>query len=352
MTASGPSLQRPRASRARAVVVGQGELVRDFASLLRRHLPAVSEIESLTDAVAEIGLSPAREPVSTVIVSADCEGFEIEKVVAAFRRVDPLVPLILAVRRGQEDLIAEAIAEDFEHSVVLPTNADELLPVLCEVGAMEPRREASRETAPHAQAPTRAPARHEPSVAPASAAASSAGPSLAGASASERGVVEHAIEDALAGASRVRSATAAPTHTPVAPPPGEPERPSSPPPRAVRRRAPEFSMPAPPAGPPRDGPPGDIDLVRAVLDHSDLQTAALRVLRHHLGTTDVRFVAAARPGEEDAVAADRRGLRHATVAGEGRVYGVLLSATLDESVLSAGASWLSHWLRRSLTVSS
>ena len=67
--------------------------------------------------------------------------------------------------------------------------------------------------------------------------------------------------------------------------------------------------------------------------------------RHHLGTTDVRFVAATRPGQEDAVAVERRGLRQATVACEGRAYGVLLSAALDEATLSAWAVWLAQWLR-------
>jgi diguanylate cyclase (GGDEF)-like protein len=85
--------------------------------------------------------------------------------------------------------------------------------------------------------------------------------------------------------------------------------------------------------------------VRAVLEHSDLQAAALRVLRHHLGTTDVRFVAAPRPGEEEAVAFDRRGLRQAVVAAVDRSYGVLVSTTLDEATLSAWAVWLTHWLR-------
>jgi diguanylate cyclase (GGDEF)-like protein len=104
-------------------------------------------------------------------------------------------------------------------------------------------------------------------------------------------------------------------------------------------------MPAPAPSPPREGPPGDIDLVRALLEHTDLQSAALRVLRHHLGTADVRFVAAQRPGEEEAVAIDRRGLKQATVASDGRAFGALLSATLDEATLSAWAVWLSHWLR-------
>jgi diguanylate cyclase (GGDEF)-like protein len=338
MTAAGSSVQRPRASRARAVVVGRGESIRELAALLRRHVAAVSEIDTLLDAVADVGLSPAREPVSTVIISADCEGFDMQRVVAAFRRADPLVPLILAVRQGQEDLVAEAIAEDFEHSLVLPTNTDELLPVLYELGVMQPRRDvqepAPRETARQDAARTRPaptePARDEEAAAPA-----------------ERGVVEFAIEDALAGASRGRHEQPPSDHARLDAKPAEASQSEPKPvePRSSPRRHPAFTMPAPSPSPPRDGPPGDIDLVRAVLEHSDLQAAALRVLRHHLGTTDVRFVAAPRPGEENPVALDRRGLRQSVVAGEGHAYGVLVSATLDEATLSAWAVWLSHWLR-------
>lgn len=354
MTASGSSLHRPRASRARAVVVGCGEPVRELAALLRRHVPAVSEIETLIEAVAEVGLSPAREPVSTVIVSADCDGFDMPRVVAAFRRADPLVPLILAVQRGQEDLVAEAIAEDFEHSLVLPTNVDELLPVLYELGVMESRRESKdlgqRDTA-KADPPRVRSGPAEPFREP---------PRDATPSAPERSMVEIAIEDALAGASRARQPASASAEadrgrtqpskhadqlrTESKPDTRKPD-PKGPDSRPGRRRTNSFSMPAPPPSPPRDGPPGDIDLVRALLEHTDLQAAALRVLRHHLGTTDVRFVAAPRPGEEEAIAVDRRGLRQATVVGEGRAFGVLLSATLDEATLSAWAVWLSQWLR-------
>ena len=403
MTASGSSLHRPRAPRARVVVVGRGESVREFAALLRRHVPAVSEIESLVDAVAEVGLSPAREPVSTVVVSADCDGFDMQRVVAAFRRADPLVPLVLAVQRGQEDLIAEAIAEDFEHSLVLPANADELIPLLYELGVMESRletKELGQRDAAKAETPRARPGPTEPAREPARELASQH---------PERSMVEIAIEDALAGASRARQPAAFPTDADRSraqpPKPVEPARPEgrkpeihkpefhrpefqrpefhrpdvhrsdvhkpevyapelhkpeirdpSPEkrgaddpklkglePRLGRRRTESFSIPAP--SPPREGPPGDIDLVRALLEHTDLQSAALRVLRHHLGTADVRFVAAQRPGEEDAVAVDRRGLKQAAVASDGRAFGALLSATLDEATLSAWAVWLSHWLR-------
>jgi diguanylate cyclase (GGDEF)-like protein len=346
VTAAGTSVQRPRASRARAIVVGRGDPIRELAALLRRHVPAVSEIEGLLDAVAEVGLSSAREPVSTVIISAECEGFEMARAVAAFRRADPVVPLVLAVRQGQEDLIAEAIAEDFEHSVVLPASAGELLSVLYELGVMETRRD-SKEQPPREQPPREQPSRDQtarevpkPETARRSAA-------IVDATEIPRDVVEIAIEDAMAGAHRDRTDAGRPGD--ASPPPKHAERPVAeavrPDPRAPRRRTDAFRMPSAPPTPPRDGPPGDIDLVRAVLENSDLQAAALRVLRHHLGTADVRFVASPRPGEEEAVAADRRGLRQAAVACETRTHGVLLSATLDEATLSAWATWLSHWLR-------
>jgi diguanylate cyclase (GGDEF)-like protein len=157
-------------------------------------------------------------------------------------------------------------------------------------------------------------------------------------------VVELAIEEAIAGASRTRApqptahgavghGAASPGVTPA--PRAEP---------APRQPRTAFSMPSPRPSPPRDAPPGDVDLVRAVLENNDLQGTALRVLRHHLGTTDVRFVAAARPGEEDAIRAERRGLHEAPVRVGERTLGVLLSATLDDATLSAWAAWLSHWL--------
>jgi diguanylate cyclase (GGDEF)-like protein len=359
MTMAGSTVQRQRSQRARALIVGSGELLRELAASMRKLVPAVSEIESLYEAIAEVGLSSAREPVSAVIVSADCEGFELREVVESFRAVDPAVPLILAVRRGQEDLVAEAIAEDFEHSLVLPVDAAELLPILGEVGLVELRRETQRDATPAARptgtaraADGRAVDAHQP--------AQGRAPSTPDHHDGERNVVELVIEDAIAGASRAK----APAHDPI-----ETDHLRAPVQRAkdaLREQAREqakdrgrepsndgragrhprthFVMPAPRPAPAREGPPGDIDLVRAVLENSDLQAAALRVLRHHLGTADVRFVPALRPGEEETVKLERRGLREAVVHVGSRSFGSLLSATLEEATLAAWATWLSHWL--------
>ncbi|MFZ9915000.1 MAG: GGDEF domain-containing protein, partial [Phycisphaerales bacterium] len=128
-----------------------------------------------------------------------------------------------------------------------------------------------------------------------------------------------------------------------------PHAPTAPiPPHTPRERLPAFEMPRSNHGSPeptRDGPPGDIDLVKALLDGGDLHAAALRVLRHHLGTADVRFLADPRPGEEAAVSGERASLRQVPVAAADRRFGVLVSATLDEATLSAWSQWLAHWLQ-------
>jgi len=327
MTAPGPSVSGTRASRARILVVGHGDLVRSLAGAVRRIAPAVSECASLYDAVAEVGNCPAREPIVAVIVAADSEGFDLEAVAGAFRRVDPLVPLVLAVRREQEDLIAGAIAEGFEHSLLLPVDPDELAPVLREVGAMEPIRMP------------RAPA------------AASAAPTDGKVPA--RGVVELAIEDAIAGASRARpdgaKPAAAPAPVPAPPPPPAPAPPSAGqrhPAAKSPRTARPFEMPAQRAAAPldRESEPGDTTLVRALLAGAPLDDAALRVLRHHLGSDDVRFVSAVRAGEEAAVDAERRRLHQAEVRGTARVHGSLLSASIDGAALSSWAAWIASWL--------
>ena len=310
-----------RASRARVLVVGHGELVRSLAGAVRRLVPAVSECRSLYDAVAEVGNCPAREPIVAVIVAADSDGFDLEAVAGAFRRADPLVPLVLAVRREQEDLIAGAIAEGFEHSLLLPVDPDELAPVLREVGAMEPIR-AQRPQ----DATTSRPSDGEVPV---------------------RGVVELAIEDAIAGASRAkpeefrepeRTRTAAPA------PAAKPAARNGPAPR-VRRETRAFEMPAARApATEQETEPGDTTLVRALLANAPIEEAALRVLRHHLQSDDVRFLPAVRAGEEAAVGAERRRLQQAEVRGRARAYGSLVSASLGEAALGPWAAWLAQWL--------
>lgn len=376
MTSVDLSSQRVRASRGRTIVVGSGDSIRELAAALRRILPRVSECGDLYRAIDDVGSSTAREPVSLVVVPADCEGFDAAACADAFRRVDPSVQLVLAVRRSQEEIVAGAIAEGFEDSITIPPDAGEIRGVLEGLGLTEPPRRA-REA-------------HEADPAPEPRADAPRVPEI-------RNVVEIAIKDAQARASaatdtpaeRPPAAQAAPTETgapnglAAAPRPAEgtptaeqgapkhrvagwnhpPQEPSGQPAQRPLRRT---HVTAPPAAPDRpkdsaakaavsraptapsaprsEGPPGDLDLVRALLSGEDFVAAALRVLQHHIGSDDVRFATLPRPGEEAALSRERQGLQQARVECSGGCFGVLVSSSVPSNVLAAWAVWLGQWM--------
>ncbi|MFM7135127.1 MAG: GGDEF domain-containing protein [Planctomycetota bacterium] len=315
---------RRRGSRARLLLVGGGEPMRELSRILRRHLDHVSESPDLYLAVAEVAQSSAREPIGVVAVSADADGYDPRVVVDAFARIDPSVQLLLVVNRAQESFVADAIAEGFEHSITLPPDGDEILGVLSELGLAGAVR---------------------PAPAPPAAASATPAPATEPRIPDPRSVVEIAIEHAraeLASRGGVAATTAsAPERDGHA---AEIERT-----RPLPRAAAAIDPPATPE--PNiehrhgDAPPGDIDLVRALSDGGDFHAAAVRVLRHHLGTADVRFLPEPRPEEADAIEAENPAIRRAAVTRGGHRYGSLISATLDAATLAAWAEWLSHWLR-------
>ena len=304
-----------RTRRARVLVVGAGEAMRDLATLARRRAGHVIEVPTLFDAVDECRRATAAEPIAGVIISADCEHFDAAAVADAFERVDPVAPLIVAVHASQDDVTAECTGEGFEDSIRLPAREDEITRVLDELGFGDP-------------------------VAPVAAHAASVP--------QPKNVVEETVERARvrerrATATEAVPGTSAPTaaansHTPPQTQPPEPRRP---------KHATPFQMPisAPSMASLPSSNPGDLDLVRAVHDEHDVQGTAMRVLRFNIGSSDVHFVPDPRPGEEHATERDRRGLRQIPVRrGDGRLFGVLLSRAIDESVLSHWAQWLATWL--------
>lgn len=356
MTPPTSGSSRARAPRGRLLVVGAGEPMRELAKSARRKVAHVSECPDIYRAIAEVGAAGAREPVAAVAIPADAEGYEAAAVAEAFRRIDPSVQLLLVVTKSQESAVADAIAEGFEDSLSLPVDADELGTVLSELGLAEGAERASARAVPEVRSvveiaidDARAALRdrgHDDDApatqpAPTTHRAPAPGPGSNHSAAhapTPHGSPQRASSAASSAASPIASAIERATD-------GAHRTPQSP-----RDRLPPFEMPR--AGsnhgapePTHDGPPGDIDLVRALLEGGDLHAAALRVLRHHLGTADVRFVPEPRAGEESAAAADRTGLRQMAVNGPERRFGTLVSATLDEATLGAWAEWLSHWLR-------
>ena len=353
-----------RARRARILVVGRGDGMRDLATHARRKVAHVVEVATLYDAVDECRRAPASEPIAAAFISPDCEHYDAAATVDAFMRVDPALPLILAVSAEQDDLTAESTSEGFEDSIRLPVRDDELTRILDEVGAIDhaaPVPGTSSSAAP----PHAATAEHASIPAPKNVVEEIVGRAqerLHERSADRPPVrpPQPTTHSPISPAIPTTSPTAIPATTPPASAPSRGQPPRGGP--RLGQFAP-FQMPSAPrpAGDhPPDGPPSDIDLVRAVLDGHDVQGAAMRVLRHHLGSADVRFVAEPRPGEEAAVELDRRGLRQVAVTRHApgspsttgahpasdaiRAYGILISRTIDEAHLRAWADWLSSWL--------
>ena len=372
-----------RARRARVLVVGAGERMRDLASLARRKVAHVIEVPTLFDAIDECRRASAAEPIAGVFISPSCEHYDAAAVVDAFMRLDPSLPLILAVAGEEEDLTAVSTVEGFEDSISLPAREPELSRLLEDLGAVDTvpaARNAGNSATLAAAIPT----------VPAPRSVVEEIVERAQERAHER-VVDRSVESRTTEPRTTEPRTTEPRTTesrptesrgvdrepprngarwrsdgtggsPPLPPPhvGQGELPpariqgkSDPAPDAsmspARGRAtPAFQMPARETRPPdfpSDAPPSDLDLVRAVQDGHDVHGAAMRVLRHHLGSADVRFVAEPRPGEEIAVELDRRGVRQIQVLrADGRPYGTLLSRTIDEQCLQAWATWLGTWL--------
>ena len=98
-----------RTRRARVIIVGNGDGMRDLAAMARRRVINVTEVPTLFDAVDECRRASAAEPIAGVIISPECEHFDAAAVAIAFERVDPVAPLIVAVHAAQDDITAEEL---------------------------------------------------------------------------------------------------------------------------------------------------------------------------------------------------------------------------------------------------
>ena len=294
-----------RGRRARILIVGPGDDLRELASIARRRVTHVVELPTLFDAVDECKRASAAEPIAGIFISPDCEHYDARAVADAFMRVDPSAPLILAVHAAQDDLTAASTGEGFEDSIILPAREEEVARILGELGLAD--------AAPAPQPSPQPVPQHVPQP---------------------RNVVEETVERAQE-RRRLDSSDRSP----------HPDRRQPPTPRAPG--TPVFQMPANRASAPGPGGanPSDLDLLRAVSEGHDVPGAAMRVLRFHIGSTDVHFVPEVRPGEEQAAERDRRGVRQARVArADGRPLGLLISRAIDEHILQFWASWLAQWL--------
>lgn len=311
-----------RSRRARILVVGTGDAMREVASLTRRRVGHVIEVPTLFDAVDECKRAPAAEPIVGVIISPSCEHFEARSVADAFERVDPAAPLIVAVTVDEDDLTAECTREGFEDSIRLPVQEAELARILEELGvadASAAQPTASQPAGNHA-APNQVP--------------------------HPKTVIEEIVERAQ---ERRKHSDEIPVEaTPAADAANRASNATQSAQQPARRPLQPFQMPPsirPAALSVNPGNPSDLDLLRAVNEGHEVLGTALRVLRFNIGSPDVHFATETRPGEESATERERRGLKQIPVVrSDGRPFGTLLSRAIDEAILAHWAAWLGAWL--------
>ena len=94
------TMQRTR--RARVMIVGNGEAMRELAALTRRRVANVTEVPTLFDAVDECRRASSAEPIAGIIISPDCEHFDAAAVADAFER--EIVSVAVALVASAVDL--------------------------------------------------------------------------------------------------------------------------------------------------------------------------------------------------------------------------------------------------------
>lgn len=315
-----------RTVRTTILVVGADVRMRALSAQLRRIGAGVREATLVTDALAIVGAATAREPIGGVVVCVRTPDFDASAVVAAFERVDPLLPIHATLSTDELGLDAELVANGFEESIELPARDTALLGLLEDCGALVA---AAREADPAA-----------PTV--------SAGPPQ------PRDVVELEVGKARERATRAAS-EAAETHG-TAPHASAPRTPPSqgpkPTPTASTERA------ARPVERPAPHPQtalehlGDADLADALAVGEPIEPLALEIIRTQLRAQDIRFASAIRPAERESIARERarRGRQSAEVRpahGEGvaAAFGELVSESVPAARLAPWAAWLASWLR-------
>lgn len=395
MSAQSSTPSPRRRPRGRLLVVGTSPEVREFASLTRKHIDAVSESPNLFEAIAEIGIAGDRDPIVAVAFVDGCDGYLSTDALRAIESADKSLAVVLLYPRGDEQSAA-AIAEGFEDTIPIPATAEDVIEVFASMGLTDIprgkavdassadietfRRNDSARVVDSMIARARANAHAHPESplddAPKVAERSLGAPPLERAKESEqeRGQrhlhekmhekVHEKVREApqpFSAASREPIATKPakppltdPTEKPATFSAARPSAPVSAPPAVASSNPPSIASPFPPAGDSESKFDAaqieeiialrDRALLRALQSRKPVRDVALVLIRHLLKTQDIRLASPPRLGEEGSIARDRVGVFEAPVLGAKVFHGVLLSRTIDAERLALWSVWLAEWL--------
>jgi diguanylate cyclase (GGDEF)-like protein len=273
----------PRARRGRVLIVGTSPAIENAAGLLVR--PAI-RVSSLFDALGEITIAPAAEPVAVVVLGAADLGSDPARVLRAVRRLDPSVRIVITLNHADERAAHAAALESADDVLTAPFTALELGRAL--------------ETDIVADGPLTPPQPPPPAVQPRPTAPSST------------------MTPAEAAVPPARASAAAPAAEALADPAAPPALPA-----AAQTRSP-------------DDPLGDTDLVESLLTSPDgVLPTALRLIAQQTEWTDVTLV---ETGAEPPHTASH------DVGFNGRVFGRLATQFAAAGELRPWADWLGTWL--------
>lgn len=395
-----PTTPTPRRRpRGRLLVVGSSHEIREFASIARKHIDAVSESPNLFEAIADIGIAGDREPIAAVAILAGADGYASEDALRAIESADKSVAVVLLYPRGDEQSAA-AIADGFEDTIPLPATAEDLIEVFLPLGLTDPprtkhadgseldietfRRNDSARVVDSMIARARANAHAHPESPleaefklpeqkvsddhkvsrPTERAPDNTGDNTRDHVLKNAGSTPQRTPDlsreapmatprpavratpssnnpAIASATTSASGAGKTTGASHAAPTSNSSQPSSSAP------SPANQLSASPIDPTRVDEVialKDRALLRALRDRTSVREVALVLIRHALKTQDVRLATPPRPGEETAIARDRVDVHEAPVLGARTHHGILLSRTIDAARLASWAIWLAEWL--------
>lgn len=399
MSAQSSSASAVRRPRARLLVVVSSPEAREFASLARKHIDAVSESPNLYEAIAEIGIAGDRNPIVAVAFVAGCDGHSPTEVLRAIEKVDVSVASVLLYPRG-DDQSAMAMAEGFEDTIPIPAKSDDIVEVFTGLGLIDPppgkhvdraeleietiRRNDSERVVESMIARARANAHAHPespieNTTPAPEASipraelphdehprtelprtelprdpSTVGFAERPSSAAPAPMTSHLTSHLTSNSTSTRDVASPRETKSETRPEARPELRAE-----VKAHAKFGTKPEPKPEARTEGKPEthfsaeqiaeivrlrDRSLLRALKNRESVRDAALVLLRHTLQANDIRFASPARPGEERSVARDREGVHEAHVHGRKSLHGSLLSRTIESARLGAWAGWLAEWL--------
>lgn len=291
MTLQRPHVGRPRGS---VLLVGPSQQ-RD--RLVPESPPDVVAVDTLFDALGELTDGRIRTPVHTILLApGDPEELTQERI-AAFRRLDPAVRIVLVAEPDVADRLGKQILNRFDSLLTGPLTEQQLSQATDVFES--PSSAPEIVVTPHLDPPTPAPVITPPARPEAPA-----------------------TEPEPQSSSQPETPTPAPSSE-VAPTPSEP----TPTPSQVQEVGSEEQL-------------GDIDLVDQILkEDGDLLNHALRLVKQQTQWTNCA-VRAVRGDFEGATA---------PIQIEGRRFGLLSADDADPAELQSWADWLARWLQLDLT---